>query len=478
MKNKLKKIIPARLYAPFLPAYHWLRAVFANIRYGFPAKKLEIIGVTGTNGKTTTVTMIGSVLEASGHKVGVLSTAMMKIGNQWQPNDNSLTTDDVFVLQKHLKHMLSVGITHVVLEVSSHSISQNRIWGIPFAGAVFTNLTQDHLDYHKSMDEYAAVKLKLLKKAKNFVVINGDDAWFDFFNVRGSEMTTVYGTTDKANVRVRGAQITNHGSRTALSTPNGKLDIMLKITGKFNVYNAMAAVGVAQRLKIPEMKIQQGLADLKRVPGRMEHITSREGLDVIVDYAHTTDALTNVLENLRHTTKGKIITVLGATGDRDKSKRLFMGKVVAQLSDVAIITDDDIYTEKSADIRKELLKGANMVVHGAIIHEIPNRRTAIKKSLQSAAKSGDTILLAGIGHQDYLIVEGNKKIDWSESDTVHEELAALDSESKRKSSSSKKASNKSSRKTSKKVKSKKKSVKNVSPRKLVKKKQEKAKRSS
>lgn len=227
VKSKLKKTIPKGAYSPFLPSYHWSRAMVANVRYGSPAKKMHVIGVTGTNGKTTTVNMIGSILEAAGHKVGVLSSAVVQIGEDWQDSELTLTTEDVFVLQKYLKKMRDAGVTHIVLEVSSHAIAQSRILRIPFEGAVFTNLTQDHLDYHGSMDKYAKTKLKLLKRAKDFVVLNGDDSWFEFFNVRKSDMTSVYGTTDKANIRVTSAKITNHSAQAHLETSQGPLDIKL-----------------------------------------------------------------------------------------------------------------------------------------------------------------------------------------------------------------------------------------------------------
>ncbi len=447
VKTKLKKTLPSGLYQPLLPSYHWLRAVLANIRYGFPARKLEVIGVTGTNGKTTTVNMIGAILEAAGHKVGILSTAVVQVGNSRRDSELALTTEDASVLQKYLREMVNDGVTHLVLEVSSIGLVQSRVWGISFRGAVFTNLSQDHLDYHHTMDRYAAAKRKLFERAKEFVVINGDDTWFEFFSIRDAEMTTVYGTTDKADVRVRRAKITNHGSVSSLSTPEGEIEMKLNLTGKFNVYNAMAAVAVAQRMKIPSAKIQQGLASLQIVPGRMESIDEGQSFDVILDYAHTPDALTNVLENLRQTTKGQIIVVFGATGDRDKSKRPLMGKIVARLSDIAIVTDDDTYTEDPATIRAEVLKGANAVVNGAPVYEVVNRRQAINKALKLAKKSGDTVLLAGIGNQNYRIDNG-KKIDWSEGDAVREELAKI-AKSAKKRVESKKVAKKVSKKINK-----------------------------
>lgn len=419
VKSKLKKILPSGLYKPLLPFYHWLRAVVANIRYGFPARKLEIIGVTGTNGKTTTVNMIGSVLEAAGHKVGILSSAVVQIGKDWRDSELTLTTEDVNILQKHLKQMVDGGVTHVVLEVSSHSIAQSRIWAIPFKGAVFTNLTQDHLDYHGSMDKYAATKLKLFKRAREFVVINGDDSWFDFFNIRKPEITTVYGTTDKADIRVRGAKITNHGSMSALSTPDGDMEIGLNLTGKFNVYNAMAAVAVAQRMKIPQTKIQQGLASLQMVPGRMESINEGQKFGVMIDHAHTADALQNLLENLRHTTKKELIVIVGADGERDPSKRVPIGRTVSKYADRIYVTDQEPYGDEPDPIRREILRGIQ-ISGFTEFEEIPDRRKAINSALRRAQK-GDMVVVTGMGNQKYRgMKEG--KVKWDDRKVVREEL--------------------------------------------------------
>jgi len=458
VKTSLKKIIPKRLLKPLLPVYHWFRAVVANIRYGFPAKKLEIIGVTGTNGKTTTVNMIGAVLEAAGHKVGILSSAVVQIGKDWRDSELTLTTEDVNVLQKHLKQMVDDGVTHVVLEVSSHSIAQSRIWAIPFKGAVFTNLTQDHLDYHGSMDKYAATKLKLFKRAKEFVVINGDDAWFDFFNIRKSKTTTVYGTTDKADIRVRGAKITNHGSKSVLSTPDGNIEIELNLTGKFNVYNAMAAVAVAQKMKIPQTKIQQGLRNLKMVPGRMESISEGQEFGVMIDHAHTADALQNLLENLRHTTEKELIVIVGADGERDTSKRVPIGRTVSKYADRIYVTDQEPYGDEPDPIRREILRGIQM--SGFVdFEEIADRRKAINSALRRAQK-GDMVIITGLGNQKYRgMAEG--KVKWDDREVTREELRAVlgskkpalkaAKESKKVAKPAKKAKKKTSKKSKKKT---------------------------
>lgn len=422
VKSKLKKIIPKGAYSPFLPAFHYSRAVTANVRYGFPARKMHIIGVTGTNGKTTTVNMIGSILEAAGHKVGVLSSAVVQIDEDWQDSELTLTTEDVFVLQKYLKKMRDAGVTHIVLEVSSHAIAQSRVLGVSFEGAVFTNLSQDHLDYHGSMDEYAKTKLKLFKKAKDFVVMNGDDSWFDFFNIRSREMTSVYGTTDKADIRVTSAKITNHSSRAHLETSLGPLNIALNLTGKFNVYNAMAAVGVAQKLEIPDTKIREGLANLTHVPGRMEPISEGQDFSVMVDHAHTPDSLENLLRNLRRTTEKELIVIVGADGERDPTKRVPIGRVVSKYADRIYVTDQEPYGDEPGPIRKEVIRGIQ--VNGFTdFEEIPDRRYAMSSALKRASK-GDMVVVTGMGNQKYRgMPEG--KVKWDDRTVVREELVRI-----------------------------------------------------
>ncbi len=422
VKSKLKKTIPKGAYSPFLPSYHWSRAMVANVRYGSPAKKMHVIGVTGTNGKTTTVNMIGSILEAAGHKVGVLSSAVVQIGEDWQDSELTLTTEDVFVLQKYLKKMRDAGVTHIVLEVSSHAIAQSRILRIPFEGAVFTNLTQDHLDYHGSMDKYAKTKLKLLKRAKDFVVLNGDDSWFEFFNVRKSDMASVYGTTDKADIRVTSAKITNHSAQAHLETSQGPLDIKLNLTGKFNVYNAMAAVGVAQKLGIPDMKIKEGLINLTHVPGRMEPIDEGQDFSAMVDHAHTADSLENLLRNLRRTTEKELIVIAGADGERDPSKRVPIGRVISKYADKIYVTDQEPYGDEPGPIRKEVIRGIQ--TRGFTdFEEIPDRRHAITSAMKRASK-GDMVVVTGMGNQKYRgMAEG--KIKWDDRSVVREELVRI-----------------------------------------------------
>jgi len=423
MKNRLKKLVPASLYRPLLPLYHWLQALAANVRFGFPGRGQKVIAVTGTNGKTTTAAYLGKIFEAAGLKVGVSTTAFYQIGAEVTPNDSNMTVTDPFKLFKLLSAFKRARVDWVILEVTSHALSQSRTLAIPIEAAVMTNLSQDHLDYHGSMDAYAAAKGRLFKNQAKLHVLNRDDEWFHFFDAYRPKLRTItYGVDADAEVRITGAKLGPHGSALTIKLERAEIKPKLKLVGKFNAYNALAAATAAHALEIAPEVIESGLETLESVPGRMEAIRDKKhGLNIIVDYAHTPDALQSVLETLRATTKRKIIIVFGATGDRDASKRPIMGKVAARLSDAVIVTDDDTYGENPISIRAEVLQGAHGVVDGAEIYEVGDRRAAIAKAIE-LAKRGDAILLAGIGHQRYRVI-GGEKIEWSEKNIAEELLA-------------------------------------------------------
>lgn len=427
MKNKLKKLIPKSLLSPLLPVYHWLQALAANVRFGFPARGMKVIAITGTNGKTTTAAFLGKILERNGLRVGISTTAFYQVGAERELNDTNMTVTDPFRLFKLIKDFRNAGVDWVILEVTSHSLEQNRILGIPIYAAVMTNLTQDHLDYHGSMDSYAEAKGKLFAKSPQFSILNRDDEWFHFFNkFEPKERKLTYGIDPDAEVKILKANLGPSSSKLSVKLERAQIEPGIHLVGKFNAYNALAAAATAHAIGVAPEIIEEGLGELEAVPGRMEAVSPKRngrqvGYKVIVDYAHTPDALQNVLEALRAVNKKRIITVFGATGDRDKSKRPLMGQVVAKHSDIAIVTDDDTYSENPISIRAEVLQGAQSVVDGAEIYEVGDRRGAIAKAVE-LAKKGDVILLAGIGHQRYRVVNG-EKVEWSEKQ-VAEELVA------------------------------------------------------
>ena len=404
-----------------MPLYHWLQAFCAQLITGFPARGMKVVAITGTNGKTTTAALLASILEANGYKVGVSSTALYKIGQKVTLNETNMTVVPPLKTARMLREMKKANIDWLVLEVTSHALTQSRTLGIPIDTAVMTNLTQDHLDYHKTMENYAAAKGRLFAKKPKNIVLNADDEWYKFYNeYEAGETKISYGTSPGADSRLTRANMRLNGTDLTMSLREQKVKAKTHLVGKFNAYNALAAAATAEVMGVDREAIAQGLSSLNNVPGRMDMVESSQGLRVVVDYAHTADALKNVLETLKGLTKGRIITVFGATGDRDKGKRPHMGKVVSELSDIAVVTDDDPYTENPLRIREEVMSGMGEGKGHADVYEIGDRRGAIAKAIELARRT-DVILVTGLGHQNYRVV-GDKKEKWNDRDVVEELL--------------------------------------------------------
>lgn len=418
-KSIIKGFIPEPVLKVILPIYHFSRALIANIIYGFPAKHMHVVMVTGTNGKTTTAVLIAKILEEAGNRVGLSSTAFFQIKDKIDANDQNMTVTNPFALQKLLERMKKAEVDFAVIEVTSHALSQYRTWGIPVETAVMTNLTQDHLDYHGTMEKYALAKGKLFAKKPNFMVLNGDDEWFEFFDKYQAKVKkVVYGTKELHECRIVGAKLGKKGSALKLALGEEELEVNLGLVGKFNAYNALSAASTAYSMGVTPKYIKRGLEAVSNVPGRLEKIEEGQKFDVIVDYAHTPDALKNSLETLKAVTKGKIITVFGATGDRDKDKRPKMGKIVGSLSDSAIVTDDEPYSEDPAKIRGEVIVGFQET--GADTREVASRREAISMAI-GQAKPGDTVYITGMGHQQFRVV-GDSKEKWDDRSVAREIL--------------------------------------------------------
>jgi len=421
-RQTIKKIAPSWLLKPLLYPYHYGRAGVANAINGMPARGMKVIAVTGTNGKTTTVNYIASILMKAGYKVGVSTTAVFRIGDKQWDNELNMTVTNPFALQKLLKDMKRAGVEWVVLEVTSHSLQQRRVMGIPIHTAVMTNLSQDHLDYHGSMQNYAAAKAKLLKRANKNIVLNRDDDWFDYYQKLVGERTLfTYGSGAKNDVRVVKANLGSQGSKVQVNYGVEKLIWDLKLAGKFNVYNAMAAAATALALSIKPSAVKAGLEALNNVPGRMEAIVESQSFTVIVDYAHTPDAMENVFETLKPLTPGKLVAVFGSAGDRDRRKRPLMGQIAAEHCDVAIVTDDEPHSEEGGQIRKSILRGANHTHSRAKIIEIADREAAIKQAFE-LAKRGDTVVILGMGHQKFRAMNEGK-IKWDDREVARKLLS-------------------------------------------------------
>lgn len=368
--------------------------------HGRPADRLEVVGVTGTNGKTTTTWIIRDILQAAGRRPGLLGTVEYVIGDRTIPA--ARTTPEAPLLQSYLAQMVHAECKSAVMEVSSHSLVQKRVAGIDFDVGVFTNLTRDHLDYHKTLENYFEAKALLFsglgtgKKKETVSVINIDDPWGQRLVQRNgfkSEVLT-YGLGGEAMVRAENVSLTPAGSSFKLKTTWGSSKMKLKLLGRFNILNAMAAVAACGALGVDLDLMAEVLAGLHGVPGRLEEIRTNRGFNVFVDYAHTDDALENVLKTLREITRERLIVVFGCGGNRDRTKRPLMGRVATALADHAIITSDNPRKEEPGAIIAEIKAGIEKSNYE--IRE--DRAEAIRRAIELAGK-GDVVLIAGKGHE-------------------------------------------------------------------------------
>lgn len=380
--------------------------------YGDPGAKLTLVGITGTNGKTTTTALVRHLLNArqTAGSIGTLG-AFDGAGAAVESTAGSLTTPGPIDLQSTLAALVSRGVTEVAMETSSHSLDQGRLDGLRFAAGVFTNLTRDHLDYHGTMEAYLAAKLRLdgLLSADGVQVVNVDDpAWAA---LPGGRRRITFGLAAPAMVRPMDLDLGNAGSRFRLVTPAGSIEVALPLLGEFNVANALAAAATATGLGLRVDEIGRRLTEAPQVPGRMERLAELPAV-VLRDYAHTPDALERALAALRPLTRGRLIVVFGCGGDRDRGKRPEMGRIAAELADLAIVTSDNPRTESAERIIDDVVQGMGGVPH----HRVADRREAIARALDGA-RPEDTVLLAGKGHETYQVI-GTEKVPFDEREIV------------------------------------------------------------
>lgn len=427
MKQKLvditRKVLPKSSQRAVEDAYRKTRAVAIGARYGYPAKGLRIIAITGTNGKTTTACYLNEILKAAGHKTALFSTAIIEVAGDVQINDLNATVADVARMQQFFAGAKRAQADFVIIEVTSHSLDQHKLAGVPIECAIMTNLTQDHLDYHPTMEAYAEAKAKLFAGNPRYIVLNRDDEWFDFYNqFEASEHKISYGTDVHAESKITAVKLHKMGSEASVSVDHQtKLQLATHLPGKFNVYNMVAAASAAYIIGTKLQAIEDGVLNLEAVPGRFERVDVGKPYQVIVDYAHTPDALEQLLEAVRQQTKNRLILVFGACGDRDKTKRPIMGEIAANCADRIIVTDEESYNEEPAGIRQMILAGIEAAGGTAKTDEIADRRLAIEKAL-SLARRGDSVLITGMGHEQFRIIEG-EKIPWNDSAVVREIVA-------------------------------------------------------
>lgn len=376
-----------------------LEAVVANRFYDYPAEKLFLVGITGTNGKTTTAYLIKHLLDQENERCGLIGTIECIIGERALPSTH--TTPDLITLTKLFYDMVATGCQSAVMEVSSHALDQGRVKEVPFDISVFTNLTLDHLDYHKSMESYVAAKAKLfhsLSKEK-VAVFNIDDPWHSKIIENCQAQKISYGFSEGADIRASDMALNSQGMQFVVSYQTKMVTISSALIGRFNVYNLLAAIGVGIARHLPLERVVENLKSFQRVPGRLERVPNPKNLNIFVDYAHTDDALRNVLETLQEFKTGKVITVFGCGGNRDTSKRPKMASVAEMFSDFVIVTTDNPRHEHPEEIIRQIVAGFKSKNRFMVTVD---RKEAIEKAILMATPD-DIVLIAGKGHETYQI---------------------------------------------------------------------------
>lgn len=398
------------------------RVALADLSASFfarPSEQLTLVGVTGTNGKTTTTYLLAAIFEAAGIGCGRIGTVNTKIGNE--ERDAARTTPESPDVQRLLREMVDRGLGACAMEVSSHALALHRVDGLRFAAGVFSNLTRDHLDFHGDMESYFAAKRQLFAMLPDGApsIVNLDDP-------RGADLAAsvarpvTYAIEKPADITPGQLRYSLDGLRFDVKTPRGTLHVQSPLVGRPNAYNVLAAVATAVALDLPFDAIERGLADLKAVPGRFEMASGPDDdVRVVVDYAHTDDALKNLLETARPLAGGRLITVFGCGGDRDATKRPLMGAVAARLSDLVIVTSDNPRSENPERIISEIRRGMTREL-GEVIEE-PDRRQAIERAIKEA-RPGDLVLVAGKGHEKYQII-GDRTIPFDDIQVAGDALA-------------------------------------------------------
>lgn len=425
----IKTLMPKQMFQSIEPAGHLVESVIANIRYGFPSRRMHVIGVTGTDGKTTTSLMIQKMLHTAGIKSAVLSTVSYGVGDDIKQQMVHMTTSQSGILQKRLRDFKKAGAEWVVIETSSHSLAQNRVWGIPYEIAVMTNITYDHLDYHKTFENYLVAKRRLFKIAsrhgKRFGVVNADDKNAERF-ISAVPRSMTYGIKSGQLKAEKIKTSTDHSTYTA-RIGDDTYDIRVNIPGEFNVSNSLAAVAVGREMGLSKEQIEKGIVALKAVEGRMTVIDKGQKFKVIVDYASTPEAFEKVFSSLRPSVKGKLIAVFGsAGGQRDKAKRPMQGEIAGKYADEVILTEEDDRDSDGNEILRQIADGAKK--SGKTVDKdlfmLLNREEAIGYAMTRAKNASDMVILLGKGHEK-TIERANGENPWNEIEAAESSLLEL-----------------------------------------------------
>ena len=430
-RSIIKKFIPSQLFKKVEPLGHWIEAILAQIYYGFPARNLKVIGVTGTDGKTTTSTLIAQLLRHNGYKVAMMTTISIDYGDGKGPvpNPTRLTTVGAFPLAQKLKQIKSHGAEWLVLETTSHALAQHRVWGVPYTIAVMTNINHEHLDYHGTFENYRNAKRRLFKQTNGnnrgyrAGVVNADDPSAKLF-VSDIANPVTYGI-NSGDLKANNIHMTGSGSEYVATIAEDKYKIKCNLPGSFNVANSLAAVAVGRIIGLDPSAIEAGIADLKAVEGRMTSVNEGQSFELIVDYAHTPESFEKIFNEVKPLAKNRIIAVFGSAGRRDEEKRAQQGEIAGRLCDVVIATEEDDRDIDGQKILEQIAGGAERAgkVKEKDLFLIHNREDAVNAAV-NMAKTGDVVLLLGKGHEKSILSNGPEAAE-------HRHLPQDDSDPKR-----------------------------------------------
>lgn len=429
-KSLVKKVIPVSVFKKIEPAGHLAEAVLLNALAGFPLRGLKVIGVTGTNGKTSTSFLIHKMLVESGYNAGLMTTVAYGVGNNIHPQIAHMTSVSVPLLLKRVKAMKAEGMDWLVLETTSHALAQHRVWGVPYSIAVLTNITHEHLDYHGTFERYVAAKRMLFeqtnrnKKGMRTGIINAEDPSADVFAAAIANAST-YGLKT-GDIQATKLKLTSGGSRYVAKAGDESYRITCHLPGSFNVSNSLAAVAVGRAVGLTKEQIEQGIAALDGVEGRMTRINEGQPFDVIVDFAHTPDSFEKLFKDLKPVVKGKLIVLFGSAGRRDEAKRAVQGRLAGEYCDEVIITEEDDRDIDGLEIMDQIAEGAEKAgkKREQNLFLVHDRTEAIAFTLKRA-KAGDTVLLLGKGHEK-TIERADGEHPWDEIGTTRTLLGSID----------------------------------------------------
>lgn len=417
-RSLVKKLIPASLFSTIEPVGHLGEAVLINAINGFPSRGLKVIGVTGTNGKTSTCYLIHRMLHEAGYKVGLMTTVGYGVGDNIQPQIAHMTTVSVPLLLKRIKDMKAQGIEWLVLETTSHALAQHRVWGVPYSIAVMTNVTHEHLDYHKTFERYRDAKRRLFKLANDNKdglrtgIINAEDPSAELF--AGDVLKPITYGVAKGDIRATNVELKPDGLAYNVTINGQELHIKCNLPGSFNVYNSLAAACTGKVLGLSGEQIERGIAALEGVEGRMTTIDEGQEFSVIVDFAHTPDSFEKLFKDIRPVVKGKLIVMFGSAGRRDVDKRAVQGRLAGEYADEVVVTEEDDRDIDGMKIMNQIAGGAESAgkVRDKDLFLVHDRPQAIEFALKRATK-GDTVLLLGKGHEK-TIERADGEHEWDE----------------------------------------------------------------